>query len=434
MMKVLVAGAGAIGLTAAYRLAGAGCEVTVADPWGPGSGCSRTNAGWVVPGMATPVPAPGVLGQAMRWLLRPDSPLSLQPSLRPSYVRFLAAMARNCRPARYERALRELTLLAESALALHDRLERSVEYEKHHAGLVQVFTSRHEHSQHARDCERMLELGGSQFEVLGRAEVREAVEGLSAQVVGGIRLPSERHVNPPRFVDALVEACRASGVEFADAWSVRLVRNGTRVLACGQGPTTREFDRYVVCAGVWTNDVIAGLGAHLPLEGGKGYGYDLEGFQPQLREAIYLTEARTALTPLSTGLRIAGTMGFTGIDESIRQRRARGVLSSGTAYFERWTPPSDARPWTGLRPMTPDGLPVIGPLDTAPNVVLATGHAMLGITLAPVTAELIAGHVVGEDRIGTSDLAATFLPRRFTRRAAPGSGGSPLDHEIGGAA
>lgn len=153
----------------------------------------------------------------------------------------------------------------------------------------------------------------------------------------------------------------------------------------------------MVAAGVWSNQVLAGIGERVAVQEGKGCGYDLPLQEDGPAHPLCLAEAKVAITPLDTKVRVAGTMGFGGIDESIDSVRAGGVLGGLPSYFTTWPDLSEKpEPWSGLRPMTPDGLPVIGPLPRQPRVLVATGHAMLGISLAPPTGRLIADMVTGQ--------------------------------------
>ncbi|MGC0362309.1 D-amino-acid dehydrogenase [Rhodococcus sp. 27YEA15] len=414
-MRVTVIGAGSIGLCSALALAAEGASVQVVDSGVPGTGASSHNAGWVVPSMSAPVPAPGVMAKSLRWMLKPDSPLYIHPSPNPQFAAFMLRMLRNCTPSRFESGLKNLMALNERTFGLFDELERSgLRFENHRSGLVQLFRTQKSLDSHIDEMTQVRDLGGDDFEVLAREQVGDAIAGLSDSILGGIVCPRERFLDPAAFTASLITACTDLGVEFVDGTEVSLSQDGSgRVVATGNGYTTTA-DHFVVAAGAWSGKAVRGLGYTLPLQAGKGYGFDVPSMFPPGTRASYLSEAKVAVTPLAASTRLAGTMGFGGLDERIHARRANGILTSAADYFDNWVAPTGAVAWTGLRPMTPDGMPIIGALPAHPTVTVATGHAMLGITLGPVTGDLVAGSVFGRPVPGYAD---PFRLERFGRSA-----------------
>ena len=409
-MKVLIIGAGVIGLTCALRLADEGASVTVADRRFAGAGASSTNAGWIVPSMAAPIPSPGIVAQAVRWTLAPGGPFYVRPSLRPDFIRFLVAMARNCSSAHYNAGLRALAgLSANAQQQFHDLIAADPDVDFHSGGLIQLYLSEKRWQSSRASLRQVQELTGMEYQVLDKRATQDKIPGVSASVAGALEIPGESHLDPRTLIARLVRRCETRGVSVLSNASVSLTGNPAGVTAHLNGDDVR-FDNYVVAAGVWTNQVISGLRWRLPLESGKGYGYDLAA-HPQLGEtALYLAEARLALSPLRSGLRVSGTMALSGLDERVHQTRARHMLDSGRAYFDFWDTQEPGPAWSGLRPLTPDGLPVIGPLPGSPNVVIATGHAMLGVTLAPATANLVGQFVQGVPNVKGAE---AFQATRF---------------------
>ncbi|MBQ1120487.1 FAD-binding oxidoreductase [Streptomyces sp. B15] len=415
--SAVVVGAGVIGLATAYRLARDGLAVTVVDAASEGAaGTSVHNAGWVVPIMSAPVPAPGMLGKAVRWMVRRDSPLYIRPSPRPEHVRFMVRMLRHCNPEDFAHGAEALTSLNERTLALFDEYEEDgVRFEHHRTGQLLVFTSRRTMEEYRAATAPMERIGHTAVPLSGD-ELRDLEPALGKQVLTGLRCPRERHVDPVSLVRGLEDRCRGLGVRFLRDSRVTAVRSRGRavdsVLAGGQEV---EGDLFVLAAGAHTGPLARLAGHPLPIRPGKGYGFDDTSGAVTLRHSVYLGEAKVAVTPLSDRLRFAGTMEFGSFDGAVDPHRLRGIARSARTYLPGF--PSAVQPhgWTGLRPMTPDGLPVVGPLPGKDNVLVAAGHSMLGVTLAPVTADLVSAHIAGGRRsAGTAHTAAPFSPRRFT--------------------
>lgn len=411
-MKVVVIGAGAVGLCCAYYLAADGVEVTVLDAREPGGGASRRNAGWVVPSMAGPVPAPGVVTKAARWMLRRDSPLYIRPTLRPEFLSFMVAMLRNCTEDRFERGLRSTVALGRRTFELFDRLEgEGVAFEHHRRGLLLLFQTRKSLDEHAAELDLVDSLSGGSSKVLDATEARRAVPDLSRDVVGAIECPDDRCLDPDSFIDALTLACQRRGVQIIEGEAVTAVETSpTGRVTAVRGKTSWRADTFVLATGAWSGRLAQLFGQRLPIQAGKGYGFDLDPGLSAVGRTLYLSEAKVAVTPLATRTRLAGTMAFGDLDETVDRTRANGILTSAQRYFRNWPSGPGAAPWCGLRPMTPDGLPVIGRLQRHNNVVVATGHAMLGITLSPVTGDIVRQLVI-DDR--TPDEAKPFSPARF---------------------
>jgi D-amino-acid dehydrogenase len=410
-LKVLVIGSGIIGLATGYQLARRGCEVVVAGDRAPGAGASVNNAGWVVPAESGPLPAPGLVLQALRWMTRPDSPVYVRPSLRPAFVRFMVAMARACNPAAYWAAFEATASLGRGTMAELDRWAADgLVFEMHRLGEVRAYVEPAELRRAAADIGRYARAGIAAT-LLGGDEARAAVPELSAAVVGGIRFPEERHVHPASLVAALVDRLRALGVTFVDGAVTRgAVRPGGGFEVGGAFGEVAA-DAVVIAAGAWSGGVAARFGARLPVRPGKGYSVDFVPPPSTLRVPVMLAEAHCVLTPLDGALRVAGTMEFGGFDEHVSPARLAAIRRAPSRYLDSWDPDAPARPATaGLRPVTPDGLPVIGPLRASPGLYVATGHAMLGLTLAPRTGRLLAELILDGAQPA---VLAPFSPRRF---------------------
>jgi D-amino-acid dehydrogenase len=407
---VVVVGAGAVGAAIALELVHRGYDVLVLErgtDWA--AGCSFANAGLICPSHAGPWATAADLGQASRWLLRPDSPLGMRPSA--SLVPFLTSLLLMRR-----RDIRRVTALSRAmcsaSLAMHEALSsRGVDTGFRRAGLLDVYATERGMDRGRRSAAAHLEAGVT-CRVLEPREVLRLEPALDGAVAGGVHFPREAHCDPARFVASVGEAAVAGGAALRGRTEVLCLSGaGSAVqLTTTSGPV--RAGTVVLATGVWAGRLARPLGASLPLQGGKGYSIDLrdEGRAP-LNRPLMLQEARVAVTPLRDRLRLAGTMQLEGLDEAIDLRRARAVLENGRRYLPGWRDAAVDQIWSGLRPCTPDGLPLIGWLRDDMRVAVASGHAMLGLTLAPWTGELVADLLEGSQRQELAELD----PHRFGR-------------------
>lgn len=410
-MRVAIVGSGLIGLATAYELARRGAEVVVIGDRAPGAGASSNNAGWIVPAESGPVPAPGVVLQTLRWMARPDSPVHVRPELSLSFARFFTGMLRACTASAYDRAFTATAALARGTMdALDTWAADGMAFEMHAAGEVRAYVEPEAYRDAVADLARYRR-AGLEPEALSGDEARAAVPVLGDAVVGAVRFPHERHVRPQTVVDALVARLEALG-----ATLVRGRVTGAWALPSGGVELRGAFgaqraDALVIAAGAWSAHVARLLGSRLPVRPGKGYSVDYVPAQLDMAPVVMLSEAHCAVTPLDGATRVAGTMEFGGLDERVSEVRLRAIREAPSRYFRRWDPDAPSLPPSaGLRPMMPDGIACIGRLAPYRHVYVATGHAMLGLTLAPRTGALLAGAVLdGADPVELRP----FSPARF---------------------
>lgn len=419
MNHVVVVGGGVIGLCAARALRRRGWRVTVVDAGPARRAASFGNAGWIVPSLSGPVPAPGLIGTSLRWMLRPDSPLYVQPRADPGFLRWLVAFWRRCNARDYLAGLEATTALNARTMALFDALRADgVAFEEHREGLVFAYRSRVELERDYAGLEPLSRTGYETPPLLWGDALRELEPALSEAVVGGYCFAQERHVRPDSLVAGLEEWLRANGVEIATGTAVTGIdHRAGRVSAVETTGGRVAAGAVVVCAGAWTPAVMRLVGVRVPIEAGKGYSLD---YAPPpvlprpLRRALYLHEARVAVTPLDGMVRLAGTMELSGLNDRIAPGRVAAIVRAGAGYLTGWpADPVRAAVWTGARPLTPDGLPVIGLAPGFANLAIASGHAMLGVTLGPATGEVVA-ELMTDGRL--PEVARPFDPARFGRR------------------
>ena len=415
--RVVVVGAGIVGLCVAEALVRDGCAVSVVERGShERDGASFGNAGLIVPSHVVPLAAPGVLGQGVRWLLDPESPFTIRARLDLDLVRWGVTFARSATARHVARSaplLRDLHLRSKALhLDLAERLAPAPPAPRC-AGALVVCRTEHAWAEEVALARRAAELG-LRADVLDAAGVAERVAGPEVRCVGGVHYLDDAHASPRALMRALQDHLVAVGVTFHwDADVVGFERHGGRVV----GARLRDGDvvageRFVLAGGVASARLARVLGAYVPMQAGRGYSVTVPdvGVPPAL--PLLLAEARVAVTPLPEGVRVGGTMEIADPARPVDPRRVRGIARSAERYLPGFAADRLATlpVWTGARPVSADGMPYLGPLRRAPEVVVAAGHGMMGFSLAPVTGALVADLIAG--RAFDPDLTA-LAPERF---------------------
>jgi D-amino-acid dehydrogenase len=398
---VVVVGSGIVGLCAARELLARGCRVTIVERDGPDrDSCSFGNAGYISPSHVVPLAAPGIVKKALGWMGDPESPFYIRPRLDPVFLAWAWRFWRAASPARARAAGPVIQALTTRSRDIYREMaERSGnEFEMVTEGSLNLVRTEEGLAEESEVATRARELGQT-VEILDARGVAKLEPDLSLDVVGGAFYPLDAHVTPRRTVAYLERCLVEAGAAFAwnseiDGWR----QEGTRVRAAVTADGELDADSFVLAAGSWTPVLARRLGVSLPMEPGKGYSLTIPRPRERLRRSIILHEARVALTPMGGALRVGGTMELTGYDLSISPPRVRGILKSLRRYLPAFSEADFAsvKPWCGLRPCTPDGLPYVGPTARYPNLVVASGHAMMGLSMAPATGRLVAEMVCGE--------------------------------------
>jgi D-amino-acid dehydrogenase len=420
-VKVLILGSGVIGVTSAYYLARAGHEVTVVDRQPePALETSFANAGEVSPGYSSPWAGPGVPVKAVKWLLMKHGPLVIRPKLDPVMWVWLLKMLRNCTSERYAVNKSRMIPIAEySRDRLRDlRRDIGIQYDERAQGTLQLFRYQAQLDGTAEDI-AVLKQYGVPFEVLSREgciAVEPALSGVKEKFVGGLRLPQDETGDCHMFTQALAKHAEALGVRFLFNTSIdRIVTEGARVSGVQTSAGLLQADAYVLALGSWSSRLVAPLGISLPVYPVKGYSITLPIKDASgAPESTVMDESyKVAITRLGDRIRVGGTAEISGFSDKLYDARRATLDHSLTDLFPRGGDLAKATFWSGLRPMTPDGPPVIGPTQYA-NLHLNTGHGTLGWTMSCGSGRVLADMLSGKKpEIDVSALTVDRYNHRF---------------------
>jgi D-amino-acid dehydrogenase len=392
-----VIGGGVIGLCTAHYLRRAGHDVVVLERATVGAGSSSGNAGWIVPSLSAPVPGPGQLGFALRSLINPDSPLYVRAASVPGMLGWLLGFARRCNRRDNLAGLHATAALAAPTMQLYDELAANgVAFEMRTDGILFAHLTVEGAREEINALGPLAEHGYCvPAQPIVGADLHTLEPALTEQVRAGVMVEGERHVAPMSLVRGLTERLVADGVEVREGASVEgFERAGERVTGVVVDGCALPVSGVLLAAGAWTGQVAARLGCRLPVQAGKGYSFSLA--VPTLPcRPLYLADARVGCTPIGNRLRVAGTMELSGINTRLDDRRIEAIVRTARGFIEGGDWDGITERWVGMRPMAPDGLPIIGRLEPYANAYVATGHAMLGVTLAPATGRAVAAVMSG---------------------------------------
>ena len=394
--SVVVVGGGVIGLACAWELTRGGADVTVLERDEVGSGVSRGNTGWVVPSMTSPLPAPGMVREGVRQLVTRGDAFVLRPSLDPAFVRWLWRFWRSSSPARFGAGVRALLALNRRTLELFDAYrEAGIGFEMYATGLLIAARTRAGLRQYDEVFRLLRALGyeGGEPDQLDRDSLVELEPALDRRhVEAGLHARVDGYVRPEDLMQGLARRLREEGTQILEGRELVELRSNPDGWTVATNDGELRAQKVVVAAGLASTRLLARFGAGVAVQPARGYSVTIVGRGEPPRHALYLAEAKLGLSPYREGVRIAGVFELGASRAEAPTGAGERLLAAARPYLDGWRPETDETlvTWAGLRPATADGLPLIGALPGHDGLFVASGHGMLGVTLAPATAAFLA--------------------------------------------
>ena len=401
-----------IGVCAAYYLLKEGRGVTILERGEICSGCSYGNAGWLVPSHSVPLPQPGVISRSLKWMLNPRSPFYIKPRLSLELLSWLWRFRGAANEAAVRRALPAIRDLSQASLALYDELinEEGLSCRYQQRGNLAVFKTESGYHEGLEEAHLLDEYGISSRQ-LDTEELLSMEPAIRPDVAGAILYEGDAHLKPDEFVNGLAARVEdLGGVVRAETEVLGLEASGGIIqsLRTSRGDVHPEL--VVLAAGSWSPQVVRGLRVNLPVQPAKGYSVSFEDAGSVPSMPMMLSEARVGVTPMGNMLRLAGTLELSGLNTDIDSRRVDAIMRAGDDYLVADLRSMSGEVWCGMRPLTPDNLPIIGRTEAPSNLIVATGHSMTGVTLGAVTGKLVSQIATGQP---TALDPAPFSPSRF---------------------
>ena len=390
--SVIVVGGGIVGLSTAFYLRAEGHEVTLLDKGTITEGASFVNAGYLTPSHIVPLAAPGMISKGLKWMLNSSSPFYIKPRFDADLISWGWKFMRSCSKKHVQRSLAAIKEINELSKGLYHEMHASIDFDFHleDRGVLMAFkTSKAEKSEYsvmqaAQDL-------GLDVSLLGVEEVNRLQPGIQMNIAGAYHYRCDAHSTPEVFMNQLKQNTLKSGVEIHTETTVKNFQvQGDRISTVVTDRGNFEADEVVFAAGAWTEELLKPLKIALSVQAGKGYRINVES-PTGISLPCILMESKVGVTPMQGFTRFAGTMEIAGINHNIRENRVNAIAHAATQYYSGLEIDLKDRKQAkcGLRPLSPDGLPFIGRHSSCSNLVLATGHSMMGWSLGPATGKLV---------------------------------------------
>ena len=390
---VAIIGGGIIGLNTAYYLQQEGHEVTLIDQNKIGNACSAGNAGMIVPSHFIPLAAPGMIAKGIKWMFKPESPFQIKPRLDLDLASWLWQFYKKANAKHVKDSvhiIRDLNNLSKTLFQDIKDTEK-LSFDLGHKGLMMLYKT-NEVAEDERAVAKMANELGIETKEYNSDNISDVEPNIDLKVKGGIHYPNDAHINPTEFINHLLELVKSRGAKVYENEAILdLETKGDKITKIKSTKREIEADEFVLATGAYSPILAKKLKLNLPVLSGKGYSITLNNVEHQLQTPSILCEAKVAVTPMGKSLRFAGTMELTNQDLSINEAKVRGLLKSIPNYLPQYglDKTKSEKVWSGLRPCSPDGLPFIGRFNKYNNLIAATGHAMMGVSLGPVTGKLV---------------------------------------------
>ena len=388
-----IIGGGAIGLCTAFYLQQLGYQITIIDKSSFKEGASYGNAGMIVPSHFVPLAAPGVIWQGLKWLLNSNSPFYIRPRFDRELWMWLWQFYASCTTRHLKHAMPLLHALNEWSAELFDQIasEESFHFDLEKKGLLMLFNSKKQ-EQKERKLLQMAHKLGVAAELLNQKEAQELNAGLEMNIRAAVYFPEDAHFKPSLFMNQMKALLKAKGVQFLNEEIVDiLIENRKPKVLKTKKKEMIDTNGVIVSAGAWSARLLKKMGFSLLLQDGKGYSITINSKHPSPKIPSILTEGKIAITPFAKQMRISGTLELSGLSKKINTQKVKAIIQGVSTYYPEIAvqdfPLENA--WYGFRPCSPDGLPYLGQFAGIDNLIVACGHGMMGMSMAPVTGKLV---------------------------------------------
>lgn len=400
-------------MCSAYYLTKEGYQVDLIDKGDFSTGASFINAGYIVPSHFISLAAPGMINKGIKWMFDSSSPFYIKPRLDLEFFKWALNFKRSATAEKVEEAIPVLKNINLRSRQLYEEILSSSDFDFHYSkeGLLMVYNTLEGEQEELHVAERAVR-EGLEAERLDNAQLRRLQPSFAQDVIGAIHYKCDSHMTPQVFMQNMKQWLETQGTRFHPGQEVARInsRQGS-ITSVETDTTTFEADEFVIASGCWTSSLTHSLGLRIPIQGGKGYSTNV--YRPlSIDIPAILVEAKVAVTPMDGFTRFAGTMEFSGNNSVIRKNRVEAIAQAVTRYYPEISISKEEKDaaFSGLRPVSPDGLPYIGRSVRYKNLSIGAGHGMMGWSLGPITGKLIAQVITGEQP--ALDLKP-FSPDRF---------------------
>jgi D-amino-acid dehydrogenase len=400
MSKAVIIGGGVIGLFSAYYLNKSGWDVEVVDQGDLSDNCSYGNAGMITPSHFVPLAAPGMVEQGIRWMFNSKSPFYVKPSLNPELIgwglKFLKSATRK-HVDRSAGALRDISVMSKKLFHEFEQ-DANIDFGLEDKGILMLFKTPKFEEEERHMVEQATNLG-LDAQYLSPEQCNKLQPDVEMDILGAVHYHCDAHLYPNKLMRELIRYLEGKGVKmYRNTRIDRINHDSGKVTSIGSADKEFKGDAYVIATGSWSPAVSKLVGLKVPLMPGKGYSFMVpQDDSKRMTIPSILCEARVAITPMNNSIRYGGTMEVGKINDKINMNRVRGIVESVPKYFLNFKPemPQEKDIWFGFRPVSPDGMPYIGMSDKYDNLAIATGHAMIGLSLGPATGKIISDVLTG---------------------------------------
>ena len=394
MKPTLIIGGGIVGLFSAYFLQKEGIEVTVIDRTDLQDNCSTGNAGMIVPSHIIPLAAPGMVTKGITWMFSSKSPFYIHPRLDYKLLQWCLLFFKSANEKQVAKAipyLKNLSLLSKALYLTFKAEHPEASLALQEKGLLMAYQTEGVEKEEV-EFAHLARKYGLEAEILTPEDLRKVEPNLELKARGAVLFPGDAHLDPGALYGFLKKYLEEKGVKFLSKTQVLgFEKAGSQVNAVITDQGKIEAEKILLCGGSWSGELAQMLGFSLPMMGGKGYSF-IQKNQPEIKQATILTEQKVAVSPYGETVRFGGTLEIAGTNQKVDMRRVQGIFESINRYYPEFEAkfPQEKEIWKGLRPCSPDGLPYIGFAPNYSNLLVGSGHSMMGISLAPATGKLLA--------------------------------------------